>query len=140
MKDKSRTPTSQQALTIEKPTLEDGIGSNVTVEINEKKVSVPFGTTILEACKKNQIHVPTLCHHPDLCIAGICRVCVVEVEGMRTLQTACSFPITSSINIKTSSTMVRKARRHIIDLLLSEHYGECYSCVRNNNCDDKGEF
>ncbi|HMN23722.1 MAG TPA: NADH-dependent [FeFe] hydrogenase, group A6 [Ignavibacteriaceae bacterium] len=135
MKDKSRTPTSQQALTIEKPTLEDGIGSNVTVEINEKKVSVPFGTTILEACKKNQIHVPTLCHHPDLCIAGICRVCVVEVEGMRTLQTACSFPITSSINIKTSSTMVRKARRHIIDLLLSEHYGECYSCVRNNNCE-----
>ena len=135
MKDKSRTPMSQQALTVEKPTIEDGIGSKVTVEINEKKVSVPFGTTILEACKENQIHVPTLCHHPDLCIAGICRVCVVEVEGMRTLQTACSFPITNSIKIKTSSTMVRKARRHIIDLLLSEHYGECYSCVRNNNCE-----
>lgn len=135
MKEKSRTPMAQQALTVEKPTLEDGIGSKVTVEINEKKVSVPFGTTILEACKENQIHVPTLCHHPDLCIAGTCRVCVVEVEGLRTLQTACSFPITNSIKIKTSSTMVRKARRHIIDLLLSEHYGECYSCVRNNNCE-----
>ncbi|MEO8233236.1 MAG: NADH-dependent [FeFe] hydrogenase, group A6 [Ignavibacteriota bacterium] len=135
MKEKSRTPMAQQALTVEKPTIEDGIGSRVTVEINEKKVSVPFGTTILEACKENQIHVPTLCHHPDLCIAGTCRVCVVEVEGMRTLQTACSFPITNSIKIKTSSTMVRKARRHIIDLLLSEHYGECYSCVRNNNCE-----
>lgn len=135
MKEKSRTPMSQQALTVEKPTIEDGIGSKVTVEINEKKVSVPFGTTILEACKENQIHVPTLCHHPDLCIAGTCRVCVVEVEGMRTLQTACSFPITNSIKIKTSSSMVRKARRHIIDLLLSEHYGECYSCVRNNNCE-----
>ena len=135
MKEKSRTPMSQQALTIEKSTIEDGIGSKVTVEINEKKVSVPFGTTILEACKKNQIHVPTLCYHPDLCISGSCRVCVVEVEGMRTLQTACSFPITSSIKIKTSSTMVRKARRHIIDLLLSEHYGECYSCVRNSNCE-----
>jgi NADH-quinone oxidoreductase subunit G/[NiFe] hydrogenase diaphorase moiety small subunit len=135
MKEKSRTPMSQQPLTIEKPTLENGIGSKVTVEINEKKVQVFFGQTILDACKENQIHVPTLCHHPDLCIAGICRVCVVEVEGMRTLQTACSYPITASIKIKTSSTMVRKARRHIIDLLLSEHYGECYSCVRNNNCE-----
>ena len=135
MKEKSRTPMSQQALTIEKPTLEDGIGSKVTVEINEKKVQVFFGQTILEACKENQIHVPTLCHHPDLCIAGTCRICVVEIEGMRTLQTACSFPITAPIKIKTSSSMVRKARRHIIDLLLSEHYGECYSCVRNNNCE-----
>lgn len=135
MKEKSRTPMSQQPLTIEKPTLEDGIGSKVTVEINEKKVQVFFGQTILEACKENQIHVPTLCHHPDLCIAGTCRICVVEIEGMRTLQTACSFPITAPIKIKTSSSMVRKARRHIIDLLLSEHYGECYSCVRNNNCE-----
>lgn len=135
MKDKSRTPVSQQPLIVEKPTLENGIGSKVTVEINEKKVSVAFGTTILEACKENQIHVPTLCHHPDLCIAGTCRICVVDVEGMKTLQTACSFPITAPIKIKTSSSMVRKARRHIIDLLLSEHYGECYSCVRNNNCE-----
>ena len=135
MKEKLRTPVSQQPLIVERPTLEDGIGSKVTVEINEKKVSVAFGTTILEACKENQIHVPTLCHHPDLCIAGTCRVCVVEVEGMRTLQTACSFPITAPLKIKTSSSMVRKARRHIIDLMLSEHYGECYSCVRNNNCE-----
>lgn len=135
MKEKLRAPKSQQPLVVEKPALEDGIGSKVTVEINEKKVQVLFGQTILDACKENQIHVPTLCHHPDLCIAGNCRICVVEVEGMRTLQTACSFPITAPIKIKTSSPMVRKARRHIIDLLLSEHYGECYSCVRNNNCE-----
>ncbi|MDY0082286.1 MAG: NADH-dependent [FeFe] hydrogenase, group A6 [Ignavibacteriaceae bacterium] len=135
MKEKLRAPKAQQPLIVEKPALEDGIGSKVTVEINEKKVQVLFGQTILDACKENQIHVPTLCHHPDLCIAGNCRICVVEVEGMRTLQTACSFPITAPIKIKTSSPMVRKARRHIIDLLLSEHYGECYSCVRNNNCE-----
>jgi len=70
MKEKSRTPMSQQPLTIEKPILEDGIGSKVTVEINEKKVQVFFGQTILDACKENQIHVPTLCHHPDLCICS----------------------------------------------------------------------
>jgi len=111
------------------------IGGTITVEIDEKKVSVPLGTTILEACRRSQIHIPTLCHHPDLCIAGVCRICVVDVEGMRTLQTACSFPITSPLKIRTTTPMVRKARRHIIDLLLSEHYGECYSCFRNGNCE-----
>ena len=111
------------------------IGGTVSVEINEKKMSVPLGTTILEACRKNQVHIPTLCYHEDLCIAGVCRVCVVEVEGMKTLQTSCSFPITTPIKIHTSTPQVRKARRHIIDLLLSEHYGECYTCSRNLNCE-----
>ncbi len=130
-----RIPVSQQPHVVEKPQDTSAIGGTVTVEINEKKVSVPLGTTILEACQQNQIHIPTLCHHPDLCIAGVCRICVVDVEGMRTLQTACSFPITAPIKIRTSTPMVRKARRHIIDLLLSEHYGECYSCFRNRNCE-----
>ena len=130
-----RTPVSQQPHKVKPTNGHDGIGGKVSVEINDKKFSVPFGETILEACKKNSIHIPTLCHHPDLCIAGTCRICVVEVEGMKTLQTACSFPITSPIKLHTTSPMVRKARRHIVDLLLSEHYGECYSCVRNNNCE-----
>ncbi|MFZ4591889.1 MAG: NADH-dependent [FeFe] hydrogenase, group A6 [Ignavibacteria bacterium] len=132
---KSRAPMSQQSLKVEKPTDPTSIGGMITVELNEKKVSVPLGTTILEACKQNQIHIPTLCHHEDLCVAGVCRVCAVEVEGMKTLQAACAFPITASIKVKTSTSQVRKARRHIIDLMLSEHYGECYSCLRNGNCE-----
>ena len=134
-KDISRAPVSQRAHVIEKPEHPEYIGGSVTVEINEKKVTVPMGTTILEACRQNQVYVPTLCHHDDLCVAGVCRICVVDVEGMRTLQAACAFPITAPIKIKTSTPMVRKARKHIIDLLLSEHYGECYSCFRNNNCE-----
>lgn len=134
-KETSRAPISQQAHVIEKPEHPEYIGGSVTVEINEKKVTVPFGTTILEACRQNQVYVPTLCHHDDLCVAGVCRICVVDVEGMRTLQAACAFPITAPIKIRTSTPMVRKARKHIIDLLLSEHYGECYSCFRNNNCE-----
>ncbi len=130
-----RTPTSQQPFKVEKPVDTNTIGGTVTVEINEKKVSVPLGTTILEACKQNQVHIPTLCHHDDLCVAGVCRVCAVEVEGMRTLQASCAFPITAPIKVRTSTPQVRKARRHIIDLLLSEHYGECYSCIRNGNCE-----
>ena len=131
----SRAPVSQQQFKVQKPEDTNTIGGMISVEINEKKISVPLGTTILEACKMNQIHIPTLCHHEDLCVAGVCRVCVVEVEGMRTLQAACAFPITAPIKVRTSTSMVRKARRHVIDLLLSEHYGECYSCIRNGNCE-----
>ena len=134
-RDSFRVPVSQQSFHIKTASEENLIGGKVTVEINGEKLTVPLGTTILEACKKYQVHIPTLCHHPDLCIAGVCRICVVDVEGMRTLQTACSFPVTSPIKIHTSTPMVRKVRRHIIDLLLSEHHGECYSCIKNQNCE-----
>jgi len=130
----SRTPVSQQPFEITKQVEKDSVGGTVSVQINEKKISVPFGTTILDACKMNQIHIPTLCNHPDLRLGGVCRICVVDVEGMKTLQTACTFPITSSIKIHTSTPMVRKARRHIIDLMLSEHLGDCYTCVKNGKC------
>jgi NADH dehydrogenase/NADH:ubiquinone oxidoreductase subunit G len=130
-----RIPVSQQQFVVEKPEDITTIGGTVTVQINEKKIKVPFGTTILDACRQNEIHIPTLCHHPDLCIAGNCRICVVEIEGMKTLQASCSYPITSPLKIYTTTPMVRKARRHIIDLLLSEHHGECYSCFRNGNCE-----
>ena len=65
------------------------------------------------------IRIPTLCYHPDLCVAGVCRICVVEVEGQRTLQAACAFPITAPIKVHTHTRKVRQARRHILDLLLS---------------------
>ncbi len=134
-KELRRAPVSQRPHVVEKPKHPEYIGGSVTIEINEKEVTVPMGTTILEACRENNIHIPTLCHHEDLCIAGVCRVCVVEVEGMKTLQASCAFPITNKIKIKTTSPAVRRARKHVIDLLLSEHLGECYACVRNNNCE-----
>jgi NADH-quinone oxidoreductase subunit G/[NiFe] hydrogenase diaphorase moiety small subunit len=135
VKDKfSRSPVSQQPHII-KTDDKGGIGSLVEVEINGRKIQIQMGTTILEACKQNNIHIPTLCYHEDLCLAGLCRICVVEIEGMRTLQASCTYPITNRMKILTSSEKVRKARRHILDLLLSEHYGECYVCHRNGNCE-----
>ena len=112
-----------------------GVGANVSVTIDGMETKVPLGTTILEAAKSIGVRIPTLCYHPDLEIAGICRICVVEVEGQRTLQAACAYPITAPITINTYSRAVRVARRHILELLLSEHYGECYSCVRNGVCE-----
>ncbi|MFH1845305.1 MAG: [FeFe] hydrogenase, group A, partial [bacterium] len=109
--------------------------ATVSAYLDGTKVEVPLGTTILEAARSIGIRIPTLCSHDDLCIAGVCRVCVVEVEGQRTLQAACAYPITSPIRVLTHTREVRRARRHIIDLLLARHYGECYSCNRNNNCE-----
>ncbi len=107
----------------------------IHVTIDGKPIDVEPRTTILDAAKRLGIRIPTLCHHEDLCKAGVCRVCLVEIEGARTLEASCSYPITRPLTIHTHTRKVRKARRHIIDLMLSSHYGECYSCTRNNNCE-----
>jgi len=105
------------------------------VFINDKEVVVDEGKTILDAAKQIGVHIPTLCYHPDLSVAGICRICVVEVTGFRTLQAACSTPCSDGMEIKTYSDRVRKARRNVLELMLAEHYGECYSCLRNQHCE-----
>ncbi len=108
---------------------------NVTIHIDGREMSVREGVTILDACKAAGIHVPTLCYHPDLTIAGNCRVCLVEVEGWKTLQTSCSTPVAPNMVIRTGSTKVRKARRTVMELLLARHNTNCPECVRNGNCE-----
>ena len=130
-----RAPLSQQHRRVITTTSPDAIGAQVSVVIDGVEAKVPFGTTILEAAKTAGIKIPTLCDHPDLDVAGVCRMCVVEVEGQRTLQPACTFPVVNQQKIKTHTRKVRMARKHVLELLLSEHYGECYSCVRNGNCE-----
>ncbi len=133
-KDTSRAPISQRAQNT-KESEKGSISNMVKVIINDVEVKVPMGTTILKAAEKVNIKIPTLCHHDDLCLAGVCRICVVEVEGEKTLKAACSYPIIHSIKVKTYSQRVRRARKNIIQLLLRDHYGECYSCPKNNNCE-----
>jgi iron-only hydrogenase group A len=130
-----RAPLSQTSRRVVPTTSPQAIGATVTVVIDGIEAKVPFGATILEAAAGLGVTIPTLCHHPDLDMAGVCRICVVEVEGQRTLQPACSFPVTNQMKIDTHSRRVRLARRHVLDLLLSEHYGDCYSCVRNGGCE-----
>ncbi|HNZ04188.1 MAG TPA: [Fe-Fe] hydrogenase large subunit C-terminal domain-containing protein, partial [Myxococcota bacterium] len=130
----TRAPKSQRAHVVN-PGTDEGIGGKVSVTIDGKEIKVPIGTTILKAAEQMGLKIPTLCAHPDLCAAGLCRVCVVEVEGQYRLQASCAYPITSPLKVWTHTRKVRKARRHIIDLMLRNHYGECYACVRNNNCE-----
>lgn len=107
----------------------------VTLKINHEQVSVPAGTTVLEAAKKLNLHIPTLCNHDDLCVAGNCRVCVVEQTGARTLIAACAMPVSEGMDIQTNSLKVRNARKHIVELLLSEHRADCTKCYKNQNCE-----
>jgi NADH-quinone oxidoreductase subunit G/[NiFe] hydrogenase diaphorase moiety small subunit len=107
----------------------------VRLTINGRELEVPPGTTILEAARSAGIRIPTLCHHPDLCVAGVCRICVVEVSGRRTLQAACACPVTAPIQVRTHTRKVRQARRHIVELLLSDHDGACVTCGRESSCE-----
>ena len=131
----TRSPKSTKTASVKLPVNTEAIGALIKVTIDDKEIRVPMGTTILEAAGKLGIKIPTLCYHEDLCISGVCRICVVEIEGYRTLQASCAFTITQPITVHTHTRKVRQARRHILDLLLSNHYGECYTCVRNNNCE-----
>src|SRR4030042_6635285 len=123
--DPSRAPSSQIKEPV--PVPDDAsqmIGGLVRVNIDGQDVKVPMGTTLLDAAKRIGVRIPTLCHHPDLCVAGVCRVCVVEVEGQRTLQASCAFPVTGSLKVRTHTSMVRHGRRHVLALLASAPHGE----------------
>jgi len=133
--DEPRGPRSDEAREIKKPVTTGAIGAEVKVTIDGIEVKVPYGSTILEAAKHIGINISTLCYHEDLRIAGVCRICVVEIEGEKNLQASCAYPVTRPISVKTYSPKVRRARRHILDLLLSNHYGQCYTCKRNGNCE-----
>lgn len=107
----------------------------VNLKINNMPIAVEEGTTILEAAKKLNFRIPTLCHHPDLSVAGNCRVCVVEVKGARLLAASCATPVSEGMEVLTNSEKVRIARKHIVELLLSEHNADCTKCFKNGHCE-----
>lgn len=107
----------------------------VKLTIDGQTVEVPAGTTILDAAKKAGINIPTLCYHPDLDTRAMCRICMVEVVGARTLQTACSQPVAENMVIHTNTPAVRDARKLNLELLLSNHPQDCLNCVRNGKCE-----
>lgn len=107
----------------------------INLLINNQKISVQAGTTVLAAAKKLKINIPTLCNHDDLCVAGNCRVCVVEQKGARTLVASCATPAAEGMEILTNTLKVRNARKHIVELLLSEHRADCTKCYKNQNCE-----
>jgi len=107
----------------------------IKLSINGMLLKVEEGTTILKAAKKLNFRIPTLCQHDDLCVAGNCRVCVVEQLGGKSLLAACATPVSEGMQILTNSLKVRSARKHVIELLLSEHNADCTKCYKNGKCE-----
>ncbi|MDO4923228.1 MAG: NADH-dependent [FeFe] hydrogenase, group A6 [Peptococcaceae bacterium] len=114
--------------------------SEITLTVNGREVTVPEGSTILDAAKKLDIWIPTLCHmhlhgtemdnHP-----ASCRVCVVEVKGRRTLMPSCATPVAEGMEVITNSARVLQARRTIVELLISDHPKACLTCVKSGDCE-----
>ena len=107
----------------------------VKLTINGKEVQVEEGSTILQAAKKAGIDIPTLCFLKDVNEMGDCRMCLVEVEGMRGFATSCIQKVQEGMVVKANTPKVTEARRMVLDLILSNHDRECLTCTRNGTCE-----
>lgn len=107
----------------------------IHASINGRPVEVEDGTTILEAARKQQVEIPTLCKHPDLPPTASCGICVVKVKGMNKMLRACCTPITQGMEIITHDPEIVDVRKTVIELIISGHHDDCLQCGRNNNCE-----
>ena len=118
--------------------------NNVNLTINGKKVSVPAGSTILEAAAKLKIKIPTLCYCPSVGCGvenkpASCRICLVEADGIRRgrriLVPACATPVAEGVEVFTNTQRALQARRTVLELLLSDHPKDCLVCPKNRDCE-----
>ena len=101
---------------------------HITINIDNRPVQVHQGMTILQAAERYDIYIPTLCAHKDLTPFGGCRMCIVEVEGMRGFPTACTTPAEDGMVIRTQTAQIQSVRKEILTLILSEHPCSCLIC------------
>ena len=107
----------------------------VHLTIDNKEVEVPKGTTILQAARKVNIDIPTLCYLKAVNAIGDCRMCITEVEGRKGFATSCIQQAEEGMVVHTNSPAVIEARKMILDLILSNHHRDCLTCTRNGNCE-----
>jgi iron-only hydrogenase group A len=109
----------------------------IKLHINNQPVEVTEGTTILEAARMMGIRIPTLCFLENHEAKGACRVCMVEVKGAKNPVTSCTMPVSEGMQVLTNTKAVRNSRRFVVEMLLSEHDGDCKTCLRNDDCELK---
>ena len=116
------------------------MNENITLKIDNREISVPKGTTILEAARERGIDIPTLCYMnlKDLCIKNApasCRICVVEVDGRKNLAPSCATRCENGMNVHTNTMRVLNARRTVLELMLSDHPSDCLVCAKSGSCE-----
>jgi len=108
----------------------------INITIDGKQIEVPEGTTVLEAARSTGIHIPTLCDHKELAPYGGCRMCLVEIEGLRVLQPSCTLPVNNGMIVKTATPKVLEARKFVLTLIFSERNHFCPYCqVSGGDCE-----
>ena len=107
----------------------------VSLRINDIPVTVPAGTTVLEAARSAGFNIPSLCFLKDVNEIGACRICVVEVKGAKSLVASCVYPVAEGMEVYTNTERVRKSRQLTLELILSNHRMDCLTCPRNSQCE-----
>jgi formate dehydrogenase beta subunit len=110
------------------------MADKITLTIDGKNVEVEKGATVLQAAQSAGIYIPSLCYHPDLQPYGGCRLCIVEIEKMRGLPTACTTPADDGMKVSTNTAQLQELRRAFLELILSEHPNACLTCERRERC------
>ncbi len=108
---------------------------SLQLTIDGKPIVADEGLTLLEICRQNHINIPTLCYLADLTPEGACRICLVEVVGVRGLVAACNYPAVNGLKVITDNDAIRQARKMVLELLLANHPQDCLTCQRNQNCE-----
>ena len=108
---------------------------DVNITVDGKKVTAPAGTLLIEACKTVGIEVPSFCYYPTLSLQGACRMCLVKIEKMPKLQTACTTVVTEGMVVTTESDEIRQARKGMVELLLGNHPLDCPVCDAGGECE-----
>ena len=109
--------------------------ADVTLTVDGKKLTVPAGTLLIEACKSTGIEVPSFCYYPNLSLQGACRMCLVEIEKMPKLQTACTTPVAEGMIVATETDKIKQARKSMLELLLANHPLDCPVCDAGGECE-----
>jgi NADH-quinone oxidoreductase subunit G len=109
--------------------------ADVTLTVDGKKLTIPAGTLLIEACKSTGIEVPSFCYYPGLSLQGACRMCLVEIEKMPKLQTACTTPVAEGMVVATETDKIKQARKSMLELLLANHPLDCPVCDAGGECE-----
>ena len=109
--------------------------ADINITVDGKKVTAPAGTLLIEACKAVGIEVPSFCYYPNLALQGACRMCLVKVEKMPKLQTACTTVVGEGMLVTTDSDEIKQARKSMVEMLLGNHPLDCPVCDAGGECE-----